>query len=248
MAPGPAGYFRFQQCLYLRDRAGRLIRVPWDSEWEKVGKGMQNQRVGVPDGRNEFSIFFPTLTNRRRATDPRRNPLRCELCHHLFADMHELAAHLPCRANQRMKVPGLRVRIELLRKGQWVRTTKIHWLLDILLDSLSEQAYRECLEEFSPLCSFRDPRRTEREDFEHYQLYRFASFVDSLRPGEIDWCAPSFSDMQMMRHLLLRFLNAPIGPQRKMLRQLLAGRVHLRTLAYPSRKETLRHDITAESE
>jgi hypothetical protein len=130
-----------------------------------------------------------------------------------------------------MKSPGLKAKVALSRKKAWVRTTEIDKLRDILVDSLTRHAYGQCLKEFAPAPLFYDPVLSDAENFDHYCLYRFASFVDFLRPGEIDWVTPSFSDMQIARHFFMRFVALPAGPQRKIIRQLLARRIHLQTLA-----------------
>jgi len=229
-APGPQVCLRFQVTLYLRDRGGRLVQVPWASEWEIIGE-RKYVRSGLADRRGYSVTSCPSLRNRRQNLETRRYQIGCEYCHRVFPSPSALVLHSPCPARFKVKLPGLEVRVQLLRKNAWVRTTEIDRLRDILLASLTEQAYRECLREFSPVPPFHDSRLSEKENCEHYRLYRFASFVDILRPGEIDWTTPSFSDMQTVRRIAARFLVLPVRPQRRVIRQLLAGRVHLQTLA-----------------
>ena len=229
-APGPQVYHRFQQSLYLREPNGRLRRVLWESEWETYGK-WQTRRLRATDRRGCSATFCPTLRDRRKEKRPRRNRLRCEYCHEVFLSPSTVPLHSHCPARFKIQSLGLDVIVALLRKKAWTRTTEIDKLRDILFDSLTEQAYRQCLEEFGPASLFYEPTFSEAENLEHYRLYRFASFVDFLRPGEIDWITPSFSDMRIVRHMAARFLALPVGPQRKVIRQLLAGRVHLQTLA-----------------
>jgi hypothetical protein len=233
-APNPSVFHRFQSCLYTRDSRGRLIPVPWESEWE-VQKTLNGRRTGKTDRREFLSRLRPSVDDLRisprRSLLSRRSLLRCECCRKQFLDAPSVAAHWPCPDLRKLKVPGLSVRIELARKKDNVRTTEIDKVRDILLDSLSGQAYQQCLKEFTPRPLFQDPKLSYADNLAHYCLYRFANFVDALRPGEIDWITPSFTDMRTAQRLMVLFLSLPDGPQRKVIRQLLQGRAHLHTLA-----------------
>ena len=227
LAPGPSVFHRFQSCLYTRDSHGRLHRISWESEW-KAHKSLDGRRTGRPDRREGLSEIWPSLRDPlcdplrdhrvfrspRRSLVRRRSLLRCEYCGKRFHDAPSVAAHWPCADSRKLKVPGLGARIELVRKKALVRTTEIEKVRDILLDSLSEQAYQQCLKEFGPRPHFQDPKLGDADNFAHYRLYRFASFVDALRPGEIDWITPSFAGTLRVARQLGETYHAAVAEMR----------------------------------
>ncbi len=95
----------------------------------------------------------------------------------------------------------------------------VKYLAQALADSLGREAYAKFIEDFGPDSIFYDviiaPRgivdrnRTKRANYPKYCLFKFASFLDLLRPGVVHWRGQADpNSMSLAQRGLRRFLRA----------------------------------------
>jgi hypothetical protein len=101
---------------------------------------------------------------------------------------------------------------------------KLNDLAHVLSTSLNRKSYDFFLKEFAPITyiifhddsittpdGFTDFERTNKSHYPKYCLYRFASFLDLLRPGYIHWRIRAESDsMKLVSVGLRKFQNADL--------------------------------------
>jgi len=220
----------FGQCIFERDKTEQLLRVKYGSEWKRIRRDPRSNR----DRRTlHESQCVPIRDERENHTD-RRDPRRltCGECGKDFPDVPSMAAHYPCKASHELVLLGFGDFLEGIRHNGGPSGGEIEKLRNIVLASLSEDAYVIACEEqlFPPqrLVGVDDNRRA-------YRLAWFAALLSLIRPNQITLDLLTRIDREEISRIIETFIRLPNGPQKRVVRQLFALSIRLEEIGKTGR-------------
>lgn len=131
------------------------------------------------------------------------------------------------------QLPRITAVISQARERGWLLPEEVEHLHRAFLESLAEDRYDEWLRSARMAPLFEEPGWSEKDNYEKYRLFRFASLVDLFRLGEIDWYAPDPNDMRLALKLLRAFgpRSEDANRQRAFIRKLFDPEESLEELA-----------------
>ena len=216
----------FGQCIFERDKLGLLQRVNYSSEWKQIRRdprrGSFEHRATPARRKLPESLCVPIREVRkeeRRTNPPERRDIRrlsCDDCRKDFPDVPSLVAHLPCKASHELVRLGFWDFIVGIARNGGPSTGEAERLRNIILASLSEDAYRLA-------CSDRlfVPQRLVGQD-ENLRVYRLAwlaALLSLIRPAQINLDLLTRIDREEISRIAETFIRVPDGPQRKIVGQ-----------------------------
>jgi len=217
----------FGQCIYQRGKLGQLQRVQYGSEWKQTRpeprRGPIDRRINLERRKLNSAVCEPIRDERkeqRRKNAHDRRDLRrltCGDCLKDFPDVPSMVEHLPCAASHELVVLGFRDFIAGITKNGGPSNGEIEKLRNVLLTSLSEDAYRIA-------CDARMfvPQRlvTDKENLRAYRLAWLAALLSMIRPSQIHLDLLTRVDREEISRISETFIRLPDGPRNRIIRQL----------------------------
>jgi len=220
----------FGQCIFERDKAGQLLRVKYASEWKQIRR---DRRSNLERRTRPEFICVPIREKRKNLAD-RRDPRRltCGDCGKEFPDVPSMADHHPCKASHELVLQGFWDFLEGIRQNGGPSNGEIERLRNVVLTSLSEDAYViACREQLFP------PQRLVAEDDNRraYRLAWFAALLSLIRSTQINLDLLTRIDREEISRIVETFIRLPNGPQKRVVRQLFALSVRLEEIGKTGR-------------
>jgi len=221
---------KFGQCIFERDKAGQLLRVNYGSEWKQIRR---DRRSNLDRRTRPEFICVPIRDERKNRKDRRDlHRLTCGDCGKDFPDILSLIDHHPCKANHELVSLGFWDFLEGIRRNGGPSNGEIERLRNVVLTSLSEDAYViACREQLFP------PQRLVGDDDNRraYRLAWFAALLSLIRSTQISLDLLTRIDREEISRIVETFIRLPNGPQKRIVRQLFALSIRLEEIGKTGR-------------